>query len=90
MTLIIPGESLVLHKQYLGELANILDPDGNNVIDTHMLHNDTAYVRLFGMFKILNSYEPFEAFITLPLDIFNRISREVDEEEINATYETIH
>lgn len=90
MTLLVSGESLVLHKQYLGELAEILDPEGINVIDRHLLHADTFYVRCFGMFKILNSYEPYEAMITLPASVFVRIVKEIDEDKFNSMFETIH
>lgn len=90
MPLLVSGEDLVLHKQYLGELGSILDPEGINVIDRHLLHSDTIYIRCFGMFKILNTYEPYEAMITLPADVFVRIMKEVDEDKINSMYENIH
>lgn len=83
MVKVIRGQDLIQHKRQtdmVDGFAEIIDPNGWNVVVMESLHNDRPEIRLAMLFKLMNQEEPFEGILTLPLSIFSSIYKMVSDD----------
>ncbi len=73
---ILYGRDLIHYQQYIDfadGFANLLDPQGINVVTMEVDHADGDEMRLEMLFKLINREEPHEGNLTIPYVIYKQI-----------------